>query len=172
MDQRSERFGFTSRREGHTYIFELEFSDNQRLVAIVRRFVEEYYGALFTDEETLSRLALVTHELMENAMRYSNGGMARLAVEYDPLLRRVWVRSFNQTSAQHADAVGRLVEGLARAEDPMALYVGLMRDTASRAEGSGLGLARIRVEAEMELSHRYQAGCLNITASAQIGGIQ
>lgn len=172
MDPRTERFGFSTRREGEAYIFELEFTDNPRLVSIVRRFVEEYYGEIFHDEDTLARLALVTHELMENAMKYASGGMAKLSVGYEPSLRRVTVKSFNRASSAHVDAVSRLIEDLVEAEDPMSIYLDLMRKTASRAQGSGLGLARIRVEAEMELSHRYQEGCLNITASAKLGSNQ
>ena len=45
------RFEFRSARKGDTYLFELEFTPNIRLVPIVRRFVSDFYGEVFDDAE-------------------------------------------------------------------------------------------------------------------------
>jgi two-component sensor histidine kinase len=80
-DPGEARFEFRSHRKGDSYLFELEFTPNIRLVPIVRRFVSDFYGEVFADGEIISRLALATHELMENAVRHNSGGEARLTVE-------------------------------------------------------------------------------------------
>src|SRR5215217_7663315 len=54
--------------------FELAFSPNMRLIAVVRRFVSEFYNQVLSDPETTSRLTLASHELLENAVKYSFDG--------------------------------------------------------------------------------------------------
>src|SRR5690349_6476892 len=93
------RFEFRSQQQGDTYLFELRFTPNIRLVPIVRRFVSDFYREVFEDEEAISRMALVTHELMENAVQHSSGGEAHLLVEMRGLEsgRSIVVRIGNPT---------------------------------------------------------------------------
>ncbi len=52
-----------------------------------------------------------------------------------------------------------------RAPDPFQFYLQLMGQSARQEEGSGLGLTRIRVEGEMQLSHSVKGEWVEITAS-------
>lgn len=162
------RFEFRSARKGDTYLFELEFTPNIRLVPIVRRFVSDFYGEVFDDAEVVSRLALATHELMENAVRHNSGGEARLVVELREVEgeKRISVRISNPAWPEDIDRLGRLMDAMGQAPDPLQFYLQLMGQTARQEEGSGLGLTRIRVEGEMQLSHIVQGQRVEITASA------
>jgi hypothetical protein len=161
------RFEFRSARRGDTYLFELEFTPNIRLVPIVRRFVSDFYGEVFDDAEVVSRLALATHELMENAVRHNSGGEARLVVELRDVEgeKRISVRISNPAWPEDIDRLSRLMDAMGQAPDPMQFYLQLMGQTARQEEGSGLGLTRIRVEGEMQLSHIVQGQRVEITAS-------
>src|SRR5690606_19569480 len=68
---------------------------------------------------------------------------------------------------QHA-IVSEMLRDLNAAEDPFSFYLGLMAETAQRADGSGLGLARVRVEAEMEVTCVIDGEELEIQAHARI----
>jgi anti-sigma regulatory factor (Ser/Thr protein kinase) len=160
------RFEFRSARKGDAYLFELEFTPNIRLVPIVRRFVSDFYGEVFEDLEVVGRLALATHELMENAVRHNAGGEARLIVELREVAgeKCVSVRIGNPAGPEDIDRLSRLLTAMGQAPDPLQFYLQLMRQTARQEEGSGLGLTRIRVEGEMELSHVVQGAWVEITA--------
>jgi hypothetical protein len=133
---------------------ELSFSPNVKLVPTVRRFVEEFYQQMLGDQDGTSRLAMATHELLENAVRYSIDGNTRVRVG----LRRegaggfITIETFNLTSPENAVAVRAIVDEVANAPDAMIVYQTLMRRTAKRTDGSGLGIGRIRAEAEMTIS--------------------
>jgi hypothetical protein len=161
------RFEFRSHRQGDTYLFELEFTPNLRLVPIVRRFVSDFYGEVFDDEEVVSRLALSTHELMENAIQHNSGGEARLLVELRDVdgEKHISVRIGNPTWPESISKLSLLLEAMARAPDPLQFYLQLMAQSARQTEGSGLGLARIRFEGEMQLSHTVRGEWVEITAS-------
>jgi hypothetical protein len=78
--------------------------------------------------------------------------------------RRVDVTARNRATPEQARDLVRRIHALAQAEDPMAFYVGLMRDSAQRS-GSGLGLARVRVEGEMQLSCALEGDAVIVSAS-------
>ena len=166
-DPEDAHFEFRSRRKGDTYLFELEFTPNLRLVPIVRRFVSDFYGEVFEDEEIISRLALATHELMENAIRHNSGGEARLMVELRDVAgeKHVSVRIGNPAWPENIAKVRQLLAAMERAPDVFQFYLELMGQTARQPEGSGLGLTRIRAEGEMQLSHTVEGQWVEITAS-------
>lgn len=164
----SPQSGLHRGRSGDRYLFDLVFSTNLRLVPIVRRFVNDFYQELSEDEEFVSRLAMATHELMENAVKYAAGPEAQLSIEVTPEQSspRAVIRIRNRARAEDACRAGSLVEALARSPDPFQFYLDLMARTASRPD-SGLGLTRIRVEGGMLLTHAMEDGCLEITATAR-----
>ena len=79
---------------------ELNFSPNVRLVGTVRRFVSEFYAQVIGDGEIISRLAVATHELLENAVRYSMDGntTARVSVKNQPGAFLVTIDTKNRAS--------------------------------------------------------------------------
>jgi two-component sensor histidine kinase len=163
------QFGFRSVRTGDRYTFDLVFSTNPRLVPIVRRFVNDFYKELFEDAELVSRLALATHELMENVVKYAAEPEGQLTIEVTPEASdpKAVIRVRNRASDEDVSRVGDLMAALAQSQDPFQFYLELMARTARRPD-SGLGLARIRAEGEMSLSHTLTEGRLEITATASL----
>ncbi|GAC1352654.1 MAG: hypothetical protein NVSMB1_17690 [Polyangiales bacterium] len=155
--------------------FELAFSPNILLVSPVRRFVSEFYATALNDPETASRVGMATHELLENAVKYARSGVSRLRVELrreGPLAAEIVIRTHNQADPADFDAVMNVLSIIDRAKDPFEAYQVLMGISAKRKHGSGLGLGRIRAEADMTLSCELNQGTLTVFARALLDNVR
>jgi hypothetical protein len=138
------------------------------LISLVRRFVEEFYAKVVNDPNVVARLALTTHELLENAAKYSADGSTSLYVELDTKRNHVLVRTTNPASAQNVASLERWFAELA-ATDPSELYADMMRRSALLRSGSGgLGLARIAAEGDMQLGLIVDAESVQLVARGRI----
>jgi hypothetical protein len=148
--------------------FHLVFRPNIKLVSTVRRFTGEFYRRVLVDQELASRLALATHEMLENAVTYATDEETaiRIDVEGDVLSVRTW----NTTGPDRIAAIKNAIDNVMAAPDPDAFYQEQMIVAAKRNDGSGLGLARIRGEAEMNLSYEFDNNKACIRAVAKIVG--
>jgi anti-sigma regulatory factor (Ser/Thr protein kinase) len=157
----------TSPQRAH---IELEFSPSVELVSIVRRFVSDVYGRLLGDPEATSRIALATHELLENAVKYSLDGTmtVRIAVEPADGGCRLCIRMINRAAPAQIASVRTIIDGMASSPDPIAYYQRLMREAAQRTHGSGLGLARIAAEGEMTMEYSLSGDELTLIATAPL----
>ena len=135
-----------------THAVDLSFWPRLESVSAVRRFLEVHYGHLACDAELISRMAVTVHELLENAAKYSAGGGSRLVVEIDPELpSALSVSVVNQADPRHIPGLRETIDELTAAADPFDVYQRYLLRAATREEGSGLGLARICVEAAMSV---------------------
>jgi hypothetical protein len=134
--------------------FELTFSPNLQLISFVRRFVSDFYESVTKDPEVSSRLELTTHELLENAVKFAADGVTTIEVTVTGKGEGEGVKvvTRNRATPENAGMLRSLVKKLAAAEDPFQQYQQLMRESAKRAEGSGLGLGRIHAEADMHIT--------------------
>lgn len=156
-------------REEDAY-FELSFSPNVTLVSTVRRFVSEFYVQVLGDAEMTSRLAIATHELLENAVRYSCDGHSsiRIGVTTSPSNEiEIVIDTRNRASRDNLASLQSAVEEMTAATDAALHYQTLMRRTAKRTDGSGLGLGRIRAETDMEISYRIEDDMALLRAQAR-----
>jgi anti-sigma regulatory factor (Ser/Thr protein kinase) len=135
----------------HPAYFQVSFRPNVKLVTPVRRFVSEFYQRVLVNQELASRVALATHELVENAVSYASDGETEVRV--DVVDERLHIRTWNRATPDQIAAVREAIDEINRAADPGEHYQSLMVKTATRTDGSGLGLARVWAEAEMALSY-------------------
>lgn len=148
--------------------FELSFSPNVKLISTVRRFVGDFYERVLGDPEVTSRLVVATHELLENAVRYSSDGKSsiRIAVKRDEKGVFATIVTQNRTDQGHVSELEALLAEIRGGTDRSSVYQAMMRRSATREDGSGLGLCRIHAESEMDLSCELNDGLVSVRASA------
>jgi hypothetical protein len=141
------------------------------LVSVVRRFVSNFFDEILADEDTSSRIALATHELLENAVKYSSDGEAVLVLELlaGPSGKMVNVEISNRADDRHTKTLAKLFDDM-RAKEPAIYYQELLRQNMKRAEleSGGLGLARIRAEADMSLTLSLDGDRVRIDARCPV----
>lgn len=147
--------------------FELRFSPSFALVSTVRRFVSEFYIEVTGDRDLAHNLAMATHELLENALRYSSDGRSELwiALRRSGAQVHSTIQTKNRANADRIGLVRKALDEVIEASDPNELYNRLVRRAAKRRDGgSGLGLGRIRAEADLSIEYTILDDTLTLTA--------
>ena len=160
--------------DGNLAYLELHFSPSVELISLVRRFVFDFYRQILRDEDAVSRVALTTHELLENAVRYSTNGVATVRIDVSAEdanpgeMRVLTIRMENHAEESHRIALTGIFNEIRDASDPFDHYQKMMIRNAKRTDGSGLGLARILCEAEMDLDYEIDDDRVRILASTGV----
>ncbi|MDP9150611.1 MAG: hypothetical protein M3O36_11815, partial [Myxococcota bacterium] len=152
-------------------LIRLEFSPDIELIARAREFVSDFYESVISDPDAVSRVALATQELLENVLKYSSDGKMSFETELVRTITdgsRIWIRAHNRTTVARATELRRIVTELEEAPNPLLHYHHLMRRSALRDGVSGLGLARIRVEAEMNVHCDVRGEEVTVTAESRV----
>jgi hypothetical protein len=151
-----------------THSLRLDFYPCAPQIPLLRRFVCDFFGKLPIDPELVSRVAMSTHEMIENAMKYSIDGTARLEIDIaGDGEQAVSIRTINRASLGDIEALERQFAEMHEYEDSWDFYKLAMVRTAERVGGSGLGLARLRAEGDMTLDLTVRGDRVEIRASSK-----
>jgi hypothetical protein len=153
--------------------FDMCFAPTTRIVSVVRRFVLSLYERILMDGEVSSQLALATHELLENAVKYNIDDETMLRVSVVPQSESlsdmtVTIRTRNRATPENLRSAQRIITRVKEAEDPFTFYQELMMASVMMPDGSGLGLARIRAETELKIDFNIDGDCIEIVAQTQV----
>jgi hypothetical protein len=149
---------------------ELTFRPDLELVTDVRVFVEQLYQRILDDKELSGRLAIATHELLENAVKYAVDGETSLRIDIAPVAgtRAIAVQTRNRAEPRHVTTLRGYLDELRASDDPTAYYLNRMRRAVRGTGRSQLGLARVRCEAEMHLSCTVEGDTVTIQAQTTV----
>jgi len=143
---------------------------NERIVAAISRLVTEFCKIILEDEDLAWRFQMAANELAENVVRYSTGSRVSIDVKLEdtPTSAVLRVRTSNQTTPERLREVEARLQELTRTRDPIELYDRMIRETAPKTGVSGLGLARIRAEGELDLEYSIDGSALSISVYAPV----
>lgn len=141
--------------------FDLEGAFTTEQVPDVRRFTERLL-AWIPDRDMRARVSLATHELFENAIKFSGDGQATLLIEITREPLQVRITTKNRAGQANLASLHKLSTRLQEAADAMSFYLGMMKD-APAARG-GLGIGRVAAEAEMNVSMHFEQDVVIVRA--------
>ena len=149
---------------------DLSFAPSLQLVSVVREFVGDFYDRSLGDADTLSRITLATHEILENAVKYSLDGLTRIRIECRAAApgREIEIQTWNRPRPDDLTTLHARMAELTAAKDPFQYYQELMERASHRTDGSGLGLGRVLAEAEMKVRYALEDGLVRISALAPL----
>lgn len=132
----------------------------------IRHFVESFCASACPETDRQEQLALAVHELVQNAIANAVTPDVELRLEVDRATDRVCVSVSNLArDEQITELRDRLERTLAHA-DPLEGYVEALRsDPESRG---GIGLARIRYEAALELALLVDGARVTVQAAGPL----
>lgn len=141
-------------------------------VASVALLVADCCVARIHDAEASRRLHLAAFELVENAVKYSAGRLARVELELEAgsdADRWLTLKVRNEADEGRLEEITRRFHDLRPPSNALDHYDRLIVEAASKPSGlSGLGLARIRAEGGLELDCVVDGQSLTVSARARI----
>jgi hypothetical protein len=148
---------------------DITFRPSADLISLVRVFVADFYSRIASDPDVAHRLALATHELLDNAAKYSADGETSFAIQFDAHTSAILVRAENRARDSEITKLRRVFQEMSTAPSADAFYTDSMRRTAKRKSGSGgLGLPRIWAESEMDLKLSVDGPRVTIVAQGRV----
>lgn len=144
-------------------MFELTCMVTLEEVPEIRRLVERVHRRFLPNRDDISRVAMATHELLENAIKFSTDGMATIRIEV-PSNGEVLITTRNRANTNDLAGLRKLTTELQTAPDPMLFYISLMQ-RAPEARG-GLGIGRVAAEGEMQIALELHGDVVEISARA------
>ena len=148
----------------------LAFEPSQRFVRKIVQWITDFCELSLQDNDVVYRVHMAIHELAENLVKYGTSNSVRLDVEVARVENGSVLRLRTRNSAapdKLAEAV-RILQGLRDADDPVAYYDQLVLASAPKEGVSGLGLARIRAEGDLELDFEVDGNQLCIVVEAKL----
>jgi hypothetical protein len=131
----------------------------------IRRLVERMQARVVRDAEDVSRVAMTTHELLENAIKFSTDGTASLRIEVEG--GDVCITTRNRAVAADVVALQAIAAQLeTSAEDPLAFYLTCMR--VSPAAPGGLGFGRVACEGRMQIGVQIEGEWVEVRARSPL----
>ncbi len=132
----------------------------------IRHFVETFCASACPEAAREEQLAIATHELIQNAIANAATPDIELKLEVDTATERICLAVSNSA---RDDQIEVLRERLLRAQsfaNPLDGYVAAMRaDPESRG---GIGLARIRFEAALDLALEVDGEKVTVRAAGPL----
>lgn len=152
----------TDHTGGDAAILFLRMQPSWVVIDDIRHFVETFCASACPGADREEQLALATHELIQNAICNAATEDVELELEVDRSHESVRVSVSN---VARPDQIAVLRDRLARAQaepNPLQAYVAAMRE--SPHSRGGIGLARIRYEAALDLALEIEGETVTVHA--------
>lgn len=148
----------------------IDFPPSMAAVDRIIRWLSELCYLSPGDLDVTSRMELAIYELVENTVKYGTDSKVsvKVSVEDTEAGKLLKLSTHNQAAPERLGSAVRILTDLRETADPIAYYDQLILESAPRQGMSGLGLARIRAEAELELDFAVEGNRLSITVAVLV----
>lgn len=142
----------------------IEFSPSSGCLGSIVQIVTDFCRNVVDDQETQFAFQLAAYELIENLVKYSSGEhvMVRIEVQSTPRGAEIVLVTENLATADRLEDAAARLSAAETANDPIAHFDQLVRESLASPGESRLGLGRLRAEGELLLSHRIEGELLRI----------
>jgi hypothetical protein len=143
---------------------ELSFRPTVLTIGVVRRAIMTLCEPAM-DRDASARVALATHELLENVLRHSLDGDTILTVRsYEGPHARIAVTTYSRATPAKIAALKAFTSEMA-ARQPDEFYLARMMERSATDDDGGLGLARVYAEAEMSVDVQSDGDTVKVVAT-------
>ena len=147
---------------------QMDFRGHTGAATNTRNYIVGLHSRILHDQDIVDRIAITVHELIENLIKYASTPCSTLeiALHVAKDSAHVHIRTRNFSTHECLSKLTEVFELVTRDADPIDLYdEAIARSLAAGDDWSGLGLARIRAEAGMLLTHEIVGNEVTIDAS-------
>jgi hypothetical protein len=134
---------------------DISFTPKWDYIPLTRNYIENFLLFSIHNKLKITKIILVTSELLENAIKYSYSDGVRTTIKKNKE-RKIELRVRNTIEKIHAGELIEYIEELNESSDPFKFYIEKMKQSISRNDGkTGLGLSRIKYEGEANLTAKF-----------------
>jgi hypothetical protein len=160
------------------FSIDLTVRNEWRNIDLLRTSVQNCFTAVFADLDGCHAIAMVTGELLENALKYGDwvrGDRAMFRLRVSGAAGNIAVSVQNPLRDTDPDAAGlmKTIEWIGSFPNPEQAYqarmVEIAQDEDNDAPPSRLGLVRITFEGNCRLSAAVEDGTVTVTATVSLG---
>jgi len=148
----------------------VEFAPSSGCLGSIVALVTEFCRNVIDDSDIVFAFRMAAFELSENIVKYCSGDRAWLevSVENGADGSEIVLTTSNQAQLDRLTDVSERLTAAETADDPVAHFDDLVRETLNSPTESRLGIGRLRAEADLELSHHTSGDWITISARRRI----
>lgn len=130
---------------------EVEFPPDWRVLRDLRSFVKKLVVSVAESDDLAARVSMVVTELAENAVKYADESSTIVRLRVEPTSTGIRCESENKAKAEHIDQLKKTLANVSTGDAFSAYERALVSSAEQGGTTSQIGLARIRLEGQMEL---------------------
>lgn len=161
------RFGFS---------IDLPVRNDWRNVDLMRSSIQSCFTAVFCDLDGCHAMAMVTGELLENAMKYGHWGereqVFRLRISGDSSHATIVVENPASRASGHVDRLQQAIEWIRSFPNPRDAYRARLREIADLhgdvTQSRQLGLVRVAYEGNGILAAAFDGAVVTVTVEIDL----
>lgn len=148
----------------------LEFAPSCGCLGTIVALVTDFCRNVIDDPDVIFAFRMAAFELTENIVKYCSGDRASLEVSVDNAAdgSDLVLTTTNESSPERLADVNERLTATEAAEDPVAHFDKLVRDTLNSPNESRLGIGRLRAEADLMISHTVGENWITICVRRRV----
>jgi len=148
----------------------VEFAPCCGCLGSIVALVTDFCRNVIDDPDVIFAFRMAAFELTENIVKYCSGDRASLEISVDNAAggSELVLTTVNDASADRLLDVSERLTATELAEDPVAHFDALVRDTLNSPNESRLGIGRLRAEADLSISHYVDGDQITISVRRRI----